>query len=185
MSSLAALVESFRAPGIAFLIGGSVASSIHGISRATMDVDVLADIRQEHVESWCAAIEHAFHVDKQTVAECVRTRRAFNVLARDALYKFAVFLPTTRFHYSELRRAEETTFDFFGSTMRCPVATAEDILLAKLDWYRLGGGVSDSQWRDIGGIVQTQASRLDLGYLRDSASDIGIADLLERALAVS
>jgi hypothetical protein len=58
----------------------------------------------------------------------------------------------------------------------------EDILLQKLRWYRLGGEVSDRQWRDVLGIVRVQGARLDLDYLRTNAPILSVADLLERAL---
>jgi hypothetical protein len=59
----------------------------------------------------------------------------------------------------------------------------EDILLQKLRWYRLGGDVSDRQWRDIAAIVRVQGTRLDREYLRQNAPRIGVVDLLDRALA--
>jgi hypothetical protein len=62
------------------------------------------------------------------------------------------------------------------------VYTAEDILLQKLRWYRLGQEVSDRQWRDVLAIIAVQADALDLTYLRRAASPLGLSDLLERAL---
>ena len=62
------------------------------------------------------------------------------------------------------------------------VASAEDIILAKLEWYRLGGEVSDRQWRDILGVLKVQAGRVDLDYLRHWAAELKVDDLLQRAL---
>jgi hypothetical protein len=62
------------------------------------------------------------------------------------------------------------------------VKTAEDTLLRKLEWYRLGGEVSDRQWSDVVGIVRTQAERLDGEYLRQWARVLEVDDLLTRAL---
>lgn len=70
-----------------------------------------------------------------------------------------------------------------GDGRRLYVHPPEDILLQKLRWYRLGGEVSDRQWRDIAAIVRVQGDRLDLAYLRQSAPILGVLDLLERALA--
>ena len=65
------------------------------------------------------------------------------------------------------------------------VVDTEDIILAKLEWYRLGNEISDRQWRDILGILKVQAGRLDLDYLRKWAVELKVADLLQRALIES
>ena len=63
------------------------------------------------------------------------------------------------------------------------VASAEDTVLAKLDWYRAGGEVSEQQWRDVIGLLQVQGDRLDRDYLRSIAPSLQVSELLERALA--
>ena len=60
--------------------------------------------------------------------------------------------------------------------------SAEDTVLAKLEWYRLGGGVSEIQWRDIQGILKAQAERLDSTYLHRWAQELDVSDLLARAM---
>ena len=61
------------------------------------------------------------------------------------------------------------------------VTSPEDIILSKLEWYRMGDEVSDRQWRDILGVVKTKSSQLDLAYLRYGAGELGVEDLLDRA----
>ncbi|MEW5870354.1 MAG: hypothetical protein AB1894_13855 [Chloroflexota bacterium] len=63
------------------------------------------------------------------------------------------------------------------------IASAEDTILAKLEWYRLGNEVSERQWRDVLGMLKVQAGRLDFAYLHLWAERLNILDLLERALA--
>ena len=66
--------------------------------------------------------------------------------------------------------------------MRLPrFVTPEDILLAKLHWFRLGGEVSEVQWRDIQGIVRGCGRTLDHEYLENSAVRAGVRDLLDKA----
>lgn len=96
------LAEAFERLGVEYLVGGSLASSMHGIPRSTQDVDL--------------------------------------------------------------------------------VASPEDTILHKLRWFQMGGGVSERQWNDILGVLQVQASRLDLAYLRQAATQRNLLLLLEKSL---
>ena len=68
---------------------------------------------------------------------------------------------------------------------RAYVVSPEDIVLQKLDWFREGGELSTQQWRDVLGVIKVQGDRLDVEYLRSTASEAGLADLLDRAFADS
>ena len=67
--------------------------------------------------------------------------------------------------------------------MAAPIATAEDIILLKLEWYRLGNETSQRQWSDLTTVAKLQANHLDHGYLRVWANELGVADLAERLLS--
>lgn len=64
--------------------------------------------------------------------------------------------------------------------MHVPIASVEDILLAKLDWYRAGGEVSERQWSDVSRIVKLNRNNMDWKYLESAAQDILVSDLLDR-----
>jgi hypothetical protein len=83
-----------------------------------------------------------------------------------------------------LKRATKVAIPFLGDSAEYPVASAEDILLAKLQWYRMGSEVSERQWTDIAGILAV-APDLDAAYLRTWAARLGVADLLDKAVAAS
>ena len=51
-----------------------------------------------------------------------------------------------------------------------------------LEWYRMGGEVSDQQWRDILGVLKSRTGELDLDYLRKWANELNVTDLLQRAV---
>jgi hypothetical protein len=63
------------------------------------------------------------------------------------------------------------------------VATLEDTLLAKLDWYRRGGEVSERHWRDVLGIMMVLGNKLDFAYLQQWAKELKVSDLLKRAFS--
>jgi hypothetical protein len=171
--------------GVRYAIGGSLASSLHGVFRASVDADLLADLRAEHVEPFTRALGDGFYRDETAMLRAIELRRSFNVIHLDSMFKIDVFIPKNRdFDEAQLQRRvvhaiatdpDRTAF----------VASAEDTILAKLDWYRAGGGVSEQQWRDVLGILEVQSSTLDRDYLRSMAPSLNVSDLLERALTES
>jgi len=168
---------------VEYVVGGSLATSLHGIPRATLDVDIVADLRMAHLDPFVAALKASFFVDADMVRDAIRRRSPFNILHLATMFKVDVFVTgTDELLSSELSRKrqvrvlEEPQADLF-------VASPEDMVLQKLMWYRDGGGVSDRQWGDVRGVIKTQGDRLDLAYLRLWAGRKGIAELLERALA--
>ena len=116
------------------------------------------------------------------IADAIQHNSSFNIIHRETLYKVDVFIPRPRpFLQSQLARAQMQTFTF-EDEVSAKFASPEDTILSKLEWYRMGGEVSDRQWRDILGILKTRAGELDLDYLRKWAHEIKVNDLLERAL---
>jgi len=66
-------------------------------------------------------------------------------------------------------------------TREFDLVTAEDIVLRKLDWYRLGGGISERQWNDVIGVLRVQGSAIDWEYLTTWADLLELTKLLDRA----
>jgi hypothetical protein len=169
--------------GVRYAIGGSLASSLHGVFRASVDADVVADLRLDQVEPLGRALGAAFYHDQAAMRRAIELRRGFNVIHLDTMFKVDIFIPKDRkFDESQLqrRKAHIIASDPDRSAF---VASAEDTVLAKLDWYRAGGEVSEQQWRDVLGIIEVQSRRLDRDYLGSMAESLGVSDLLNRALA--
>jgi hypothetical protein len=175
----------FEKLGIPYLIGGSLASTLYGMVRTTQDSDIVAEMRLEHLQPFVSALQDEFYVDDEMIVESIRRNSSFNIIHRETLFKVDVFIPRPRpFLQSQLARAQKQTFTF-ETEVSAKFASPEDIVLAKLEWYRLGDEVSDRQWRDVLGVLKTQAGELDLEYLRKWATDLKVSDLLERALKES
>jgi len=167
------------AVGARWCIGGSVASSLLGVPRATLDVDLVADLRSPQVAPLCAALIAEYYVDEDTCRWAVDTRRSFNAIHLASMIKIDVFCAKD----DELSRAElarRIMLDVGGRTVA--VCSPEDIILQKLLWFVEAGG-SERQWGDALGVVQTRRDELDLQYLETHASSHGVAELLARLLA--
>jgi len=173
---------ALEALDVPYAIGGSFASALHGVMRATMDVDLVADLRQEHVAPLVQALGEAFYADTTMMHEAIDQRRSFNLIHLASMFKVDVFVARSRdFDRAQLARRQ---LHLLGEQPECwaYVASAEDTVLAKLEWYRSGGEMSDRQWRDALGVLKVQGRRLDLSYLRHMAAGLGVRDLLERAI---
>lgn len=179
---VALLVSSeLEALGVPYFIGGSLASAVHGVARATLDVDVVADLDEGHVEPLARALQGRFYVDPQAMREAIRRRRSFNAIHLETMFKVDIFVSKRTAYAAEQfrRRVAEVVAD--RPRQEAYFASREDIVLAKLEWYRMGSGVSARQWQDVRGVLRAQGHDLDWPYLRDWASALGVADLLDRA----
>jgi len=168
--------------GISYAIGGSVASSVRGIVRATFDVDIVARITLPQTDQLAAALGPEWYADPLQMRESISTGRAFNLIHIPSGQKIDVFPATEEFHLSQLSRATKVAIPFLADSTEYPVASTEDILLAKLRWYRMGGEVSERQWNDITGLVSINAE-MDMRYLRMWALRLRVEDLLAKALS--
>ena len=180
VAALTPVVEVFQDLAIEYSIGGSLASSVHGIPRATADADLVADLHEKHVEPLIARLQDNYYISETAIREALAHHSSFNLIHLETGFKLDIFvLQTDQFNQSS-----------FGRAVLLPISTStpqqfrlhspEDILLQKLNWYREGKQVSDRQWNDILGILKMQ-EQLDYHYLTQWAEQLGLSDLLTRA----
>ena len=168
---------------VPYFIGESLASTLYGMVRTTQDSDIIADLRMEHVSYFLDELQNEFYMDENMIVGAIPHQSSFNIIHRESMFKVDVFIPSSSiFTKSQFSRARKETLSQ-DPLMEAIVASPEDILLAKLAWYRLGGEVSERQWRDVLGVVKVQADELDRNYLGRTAAELQIKDLLERVFS--
>jgi hypothetical protein len=166
---------------IPWLVGGSVASSWHGAHRSTVDVDLVAELNAADADPLVASMEGAYYVSLPAVVDAIARKSCFNLVHLATSCKVDLFVSRGRpFDHSALARVA------WGSLVRDgtkhPIASLEDILLAKLEWYRLGNETSGRQWDDMLQLARLAGPTLDQAYLVRFANELEVKDLLDRLL---
>jgi hypothetical protein len=166
---------------IPYLVGGSLASSLYGIPRATQDVDLVADISLTDVEPFVQALNDDFYIDAGMINDAIQRRSSFNIIHLATMFKVDVFIlkadPTSQ---EEMSRRHAYTLPATPNRTLI-IASAEDIILQKLYWYELGNRISERQWRDVLGVIKVQHRNLDQIYMDKIARRMGLYDLLQTA----
>lgn len=182
LSALEPVVRALEELGVRYFVGGSLASAAHGVPRASIDADVIAELGREQVTPLVARLAGAYYLDEERAREAVQTRRSFNLIHLGTMFKVDLFVARGRaFDEQALERARPQALDDAPGARRFLVASPEDTILAKLEWFRAGGEVSERQWADVVGVLKTLQPDLDHRYLDHWAAVLGVSDLLEQA----
>jgi hypothetical protein len=167
---LVSLLDEFSVP---YMIVGSIASSYHGEPRMTPDVDVVIDPPPDSLSGLVPSLVSAgFYVDADAAAEALAHRTQFNVIDPSTGWKADLLIRKDRpFSREEFARKQEVELPT-GSAF---LATAEDTIIAKLEWAR--EGESEQQLRDAASILAVSGDRLDFAYLERWVDELGLKEL--------
>ena len=175
------VIDALESMSVPYVVGGSLASIVHGTVRSTMDVDVVADIKSDQVDRFLSLLKDDFYFDESAAQRAIMKQSNFNLIHLDTMFKVDLFIPKDRvFDSLQLARRVGVKLNP-DSQSTIWVLSAEDTILIKLEWFKLGGEISERQWLDILGVMQNQRATLDLGYLEESAELLNVEDLLKRA----
>jgi hypothetical protein len=176
------LRSALEATGIRYAVGGSWASTAYGEPRFTNDVDILAAVTPQNLAVFLSHLPDSFYADAEEALSAILSGRPFNVIHMQTALKFDLF-PSSAFPLGKEELDRAVLLEDSGLS-KAPAwfVTPEDILLAKLYWYKLGGEVSEVQWRDIRGLVRGCSATLDRRYLERAASELGVHNILQRSL---
>ena len=171
--------DALEEAGVPYMVTGSIASSVHGVPRATQDIDVIIEpTREQLVALMNRFAEPAYDADVDDALDAFRRRSMFSVIDRRGIWKIDfIFRKPRPFSKKEFDR--RTKIDILDVSVYA--ATAEDVLLAKLEWAKLGE--SERQIRDAAGIIEIQGENLDNVYVERWAAALDIEDQLHAARA--
>lgn len=182
LAALDPVVKAFEKIGVSYYLGGSVASSAYGIARATLDVDLVADISAQHVNSLTQILKSDYYIDKEMILDAIKRHSSFNLIHLETMLKVDIFIMKDRpYDGVAFQRRRKDTLDEEQGAVEFYLASPEDIILNKLEWFRMGGEVSERQWHDVLGILKIQGELIDKEYLRKWARELNLTDLLEQA----
>jgi len=182
--SLRPVADAMQSLGVRFYVGGSVASSFHGAVRSTMDVDHVCELTEPDVPSLLKKLGDDYYASEPAIRDAIRRKSCFNLIHLQTSFKVDVFVSRQRpFDLQVISRAQIGTLVLDG-VLTVPIATAEDIIIIKLEWYRLGNEVSERQWNDVSRLVSLLGDAADHDYLQQASQSVGVHDLLQRLLRV-
>jgi hypothetical protein len=181
-AALLPVVEALQRLGVGYYVTGSVASSAHGVARASLDVDLVAELTVQEAEPLADLLDAAYYTPRGQMRAAAAERRSFNLIHLETMFKIDVFVSKDRpFDREVARRARAQMIDQSPAAPTVLVASAEDTVLAKLEWFRRGGETSERQWWDIVGVLRVNPA-VDTEYMKRWSAELGVADLLVQAL---
>ncbi len=180
------VAEALEQLGVLYYIGGSVASSAYGIARSTLDVDIVSALRLEHIPQLVAILKDKYYISEDSIADAIRRKASFNLLHLESALKIDIFITKNRtYDQTAAKRIRADTISVNEDAPRFYLSAPEDVVLAKLEWLKSDGQTSERQWNDILGVLKVQGVHIDEEYLRLWAGQLGVLDLLERALGAN
>jgi len=174
-AAMAPFIAALEALQVRYYIGGSVAAMVWSRPRLTQDTDLIVDLALDQVAALVARLEAEYYVDPEAVREAIQRRAAFNAIHFPTGLKLDIYIPAQTAWTA-------VNFAHAVATPAGVVASPANTVLQKLRWYRMGGEVSERQWRDLVAVLHAQGAGLDRTYLQHWAGQLGVADLLQRAL---
>ncbi len=146
---------------IPYMLTGSLAGSFHGAPRATQDIDLVVDAELADLLRLADGLRGVgMYVSDDAIREAVDSRGLFNAIDSSSGWKIDFIVRKER-RFSREEFSSRQTIQFMG--LDIDIARAEDMVLAKLEWSKLGD--SERQLKDVAEIVSIQGARLDLDHI--------------------
>ncbi len=180
-AALGPVDQALRQLRVAYYVGGSIASSYHGAARSTMDVDIVCELRREHVETFIKLLGDQFYCSSSAIVSAIDRQSCFNLIHLETSFKVDVFILRGRpFDRESMLRAK------VGCCPRRQNSQPQS-LLRKTSSLPSSNGTSywrnsERQWNDVSRLVEILGPKLDLDYLTSASLSVGVNELLQRLL---
>lgn len=175
------LIAALERSGVPYMVTGSYASSAHGVPRATNDIDIVIAPTLDQLRALIRELpDDRYYADELDAVDAMKHESQFNVIDFATTWKADLIIRKNR-AFSTEEFARRRTHTIAGVEVR--LATAEDILLAKLEWYKLGE--SARQLEDAVGIIRRQGTSLDRQYVEYWVPQLGVEEQWHEALAAA
>jgi hypothetical protein len=172
-------VETLEDLRIPYAIIGAFASGAWGESRFTQDIDILVGLDSDKVRPLCQAfIKCECYVSETAANEAVQQRGQFNVIHPASGNKID-FMIAGQINWTTVQLQRRRRLRLLPDR-EADVASPEDVILGKLLYYAEGG--SEKHVRDIGGIIKISGEALDLSYVNQFATQLGVAEIWQEIL---
>lgn len=167
---------------IPHFVGGSVASSFHGATRSTMDVDLVCELTDADITRLLNRIDTDYYASESAMRDAVQRKTCFNLIHLPTSFKVDIFVSRQR-PFDQLCMSRAVSHRL-GSDPHIvlPIATAEDSMISKLEWYQLTNETSERQWDDVTKLRDLLGEKVDRDYLLRAAESVGVVDLLQRLM---
>jgi len=180
--ALKSVITAFNELAIPYYIGGSLASSVYGMPRTTLDADIVANISLNHITALKSKLKKEYYIDENMIKNAIKSSSSFNLIHLETAIKIDVFVyKDNPYQQNAIERRVEDTLIENDQNSKFYFASPEDIIINKLKWYQIGNRVSERQWLDVIGVIKIQGNTLDKEYLKKWAIKLELIELLEKA----
>ena len=151
----------FNGLNIPYFVTGSVASIAYGESRFTNDIDIVADIKKEHIPGILKCFpEEEYYISEDSIKDAIYRYFQFNIVHPSSGLKIDVIIKKrSEFDNSRFSRIKNFNMDEVGVNFSSP----EDVILKKMEYYKMGG--SEKHLRDIMGVIKISEEIINFDYI--------------------
>lgn len=181
ISPILKVLDALEALSIRYTVRGSLASSIHGIIQSALDLDLLAEVRSEHIQHLTDRLKSEFYVESEIARDEIAQQEALTLVHFLSILKITIFIPADRaFDTAQLNRSIEKVIAATPER-KAWIASVEDSILARFESYEAAKRDSEAAWREALGMILIQADNLDWSYLEKTAELLRLSSTLETA----